>query len=212
MSRKQLPRIAAPTLFQGYRCDAITLARRLLGQRLVRILEGERLAGTIVEVEAYLGAEDAAAHTFGGRRTQRNESMYLEAGHAYVYFTYGLHYCMNVVAGRAGEGTAVLIRAIEPTEGLELMYRRRPGIRRDADLCAGPARLTQALAIDRGLDGEDLRTGGKLFIERTRVRAVHADAIACTRRVGVEYAGEWAERPLRFLLRDNLYVSRRSWR
>jgi DNA-3-methyladenine glycosylase len=96
--------------------DPITVARRLLGQRLVRVTDGIRLAGTIVEVEAYLGAEDRAAHTFGGRRTARNESMYLPGGHAYIYFTYGAHFCLNVVCGQRDEGVAVLIRALEPTE------------------------------------------------------------------------------------------------
>ena len=84
--------------------DAVTVAKRLLGQRLVRILRGQRLAGTIVEVEAYLGTEDRAAHTYGDRRTPRNRSMYLAGGHAYVYFTYGMHFCMNVVCGREDEG------------------------------------------------------------------------------------------------------------
>jgi DNA-3-methyladenine glycosylase len=122
--------------------DPVTTSRRLLGQRLVRVIEGQRLSGIIVEVEAYLGADDPAAHTFGGRRTARNESMYLPGGHAYVYFTYGAHFCLNVVCGRRDEGVAVLIRALEPSEGIDLMYANRPRARWDTDLCSGPGKLT----------------------------------------------------------------------
>src|SRR4051812_30322018 len=97
-----------------YRRDPVTLAKALLGQRLVRVLEGRRLTGIIVETEAYLGISDMAAHTYSGRRTARVASMWLDGGHAYVYFTYGMHYCLNVVAGTAGDPVAVLLRALEP--------------------------------------------------------------------------------------------------
>ena len=194
------------TAFDG---DPVSVARRLLGQRLVRVLDGTRLAGTIVEVEAYLGAPDRAAHTFNGHRSERNESMFLGGGHAYVYFTYGMHYCLNVVSGEPGDGTAVLIRALEPTEGLASMYRRRTAARRDRDLCSGPARLTQALAVDRAMDGQNLRQSEGLFLERLRGRPLPDPAIARTARVGVAYAGTWARRKLRFHIKDNPNVSRR---
>ncbi len=194
--------------FNSFASDPVTVARRLLGQRLVRVMDGRRLSGTIVEVEAYLGAGDRAAHTFNGRRTPRNESMYLSGGHAYVYFTYGMHYCLNVVCGAPGDGVAVLVRAIEPTEGLDLMFARRPKAIRETDLCSGPAKLTQALVIDRSLDGEDLRTSGMLLIERLRIRAMPGHRIATTGRIGVQNAGDWADRPLRFHIRDHPYVSR----
>jgi DNA-3-methyladenine glycosylase len=202
-----------PTRFDRFDADAVTVARRLLGQRLVRVHDGRRLAGTIVEVEAYLGAPDQAAHTFGGRRTARNESMYLPGGHAYVYFTYGVHHCLNVVCGKADQGVAVLLRALEPTEGLEEMaeLRSRNGRtpRRPTELCSGPAKLTQALRIDRSLDGLDLRTDPRLFIERTRVRAMPAAMVERTGRIGIAYAGEWVDEPLRFLIRNNPHVSHR---
>lgn len=192
--------------------DAITVARRLLGQRLVRIHEGERLAGIIVEAEAYLGSEDRAAHTYNGHRSPRNESMYLEGGHAYIYFTYGMHYCMNVVCSSANHGTAVLLRAIEPTEGIETMFAHRasarPGPRKEPDLCSGPARLTQALAIDRTLDGTDLRTSDVLFIERVRKRAIPAGRVSATPRIGIGDVGEWTRKPLRFCLAGNPHLSR----
>ena len=185
--------------------DAVTVARRLLGQRLVRVLpDGARLAGIIVEVEAYLGPEDRGAHTFGGRRTPRNESMYLPGGHAYVYFTYGMHHCLNVVCGKRDHGTAVLIRALEPVEGLARMRRRRRGAKCAADLCSGPGKLTQALAIDRRLDGEDLLTSRRLFIERLRRRVMPASSIVTTSRIGLNshprLAGAWAHEPLRFVI------------
>jgi DNA-3-methyladenine glycosylase len=194
--------------FLDYAADPVTVARALLGQRLVRMLDGERLAGRIVEVEAYLGARDRAAHTFGGRRTPRNESMYLEGGHAYVYFTYGMHHCLNVVCGARDEGIAVLLRAIEPEDGIGRMKRRRPAARREADLCAGPARLTRALAIDRSHDGLDLRTSLELFIEQARTDPLPPRAVARTPRIGIESAGPWRDRLLRFHLRGNACVSR----
>ena len=193
--------------------DPITVARRLLGQRLVRVLDdGMRLAGTIVEVEAYLGAEDRAAHTFGGRRTPRNESMYLPGGHAYIYFTYGMHHCLNVVCGRKDEGMAVLLRAIEPTEGLDAMFQRRPKAMVLHDLCSGPAKLAQAMNLDRRLDGVNLLTSPFLFIERLRSRPVPAASVAITPRIGLNpkptASGDWAFRPLRFFIRGNPHVSR----
>lgn len=217
--------VRADRAFFESRAEA--LARRLLGQRLVRVLEdGTRLAGIIVETEAYLGARDRAAHTFGGRWTARNESMWREGGTAYVYFTYGMHHCMNVVAGRAGDPVAVLIRALEPVEGIEVMeiHRRRKageitaprgGIRgssretmTNSRLCSGPARLCQALAIDRSLDGEDMARSSRLFIERVRKRALADRYLVCTPRIGIGYSGEWATRPLRWYIAGNPNVSR----
>jgi DNA-3-methyladenine glycosylase len=193
--------------FLDFDVDPVTLASRLLGQRLVRRNGRRRSAGIIVEVEAYLGSPDRAAHTYGGRRTARNESMYLAGGHGYVYFIYGMHFCLNVVCGRVDEGVAVLIRALEPTEGLEEMYERRPRARRDLDLCSGPAKLTAALAIDRGLDGVDLRTNDTLWIERVRCAAIPARRVHRGPRIGVDYAGEWAQKPLRFFIKESPWVS-----
>lgn len=194
--------------------DPQTLARKLLGCTLVRVLDdGSRLAGVIVETEAYLGIPDRAAHTYGGRRTPRNESMWGHPGTAYVYFTYGMHFCMNVVAGKAGDPVAVLIRALEPTEGLDEMRRLRGSGRRgplpDHELCAGPARLCQALSIDRALDGLDLATpDAPLSIERRKRTRLSDEQIASGPRIGVGYAGSWADRPLRFAVRGSVWMSR----
>lgn len=215
--------------FTSFDADPVTVAKRLLGQRIVRIIDGERLSGRIVEVEAYLGADDRAAHTYGGRRTPRNESMYLPGGHAYIYFTYGMHYCMNVVCGKADEGVAVLLRAIEPEEGIETMRRnrsvparfangginrrpktegRQPNALSPTALCSGPAKLAHALRLDRALDGADLRTSDVLFIEQLRRRRLPADRIVVTPRIGIAYAGACAERPLRFHVQNSAHVSR----
>jgi len=179
---------------------------------LVRVLDdGTRLAGRIVETEAYLGVLDRAAHSYGGRRTARNAAMWGPAGHAYVYFVYGLHHCMNVVAEGPGRPSAVLIRALEPLEGLEHMRAqragKRPGARlRDTDLCSGPAKLAQALRLDRALDGADLVAGERLFIERgTRIAPAR---IVAAPRIGVAYAAEWAAKPLRFYVAGNPNVTR----
>jgi DNA-3-methyladenine glycosylase len=190
-------------LFQSFDGPAERVARRLLGQRLVRRRGGRTLAGIIVEVEAYLGARDKAAHSYGGRRTARNASMYLPAGHAYVYMIYGLHHCLNIVCGR---GCAILVRALEPVDGIEAMRTRRPTSRATRDLCAGPGRLAQALAIDRSLDGAPLDGTADLYVERVRdTRSV--GHIVAAPRIGVGYAEEWAARPLRFYLEGNPSVS-----
>ncbi len=203
--RFQVPMIER---FTDFDADPVTVARRLLGQRLVRVLDGERLAGIIVETEAYLGQEDRAAHTFGGRRTQRNESMYLPGGHAYVYFTYGMHHCLNVVCGGEDEGVAVLIRALEPVEGVETMFARRARARTEVDLCSGPAKLAEALGIDRSMDGVDFRRHSDLFIEKILARTLGRSRIAISPRIGVTYAKEWALELLRFYIQDNRNVSR----
>jgi len=194
--------------FLRFDADPVTTARRLLGQRLVHVVDGERRAGIVVEVEAYLGPEDRAAHTYGGRRTARNASMWRGGGHAYVYFTYGMHHCMNVVCGSPGAGTAVLLRAVEPTEGLEAMQADRPAARRVTDLCSGPGRLAQAFALDRRHDGLDLREGRTLWLEALRRRALPESRIRVGPRVGVGYAGPWARRPLRFYVAGSPHVSR----
>ena len=188
-----------------FRRDPVSLCRALLGRTLVRVLDDDtRLAGRIVEVEAYLGATDRAAHTFGGRRTARNASMWLDAGHAYVYFTYGMHWCLNIVSDRAEIPTACLIRALEPVEGIELMREHR-GRKPLHELCSGPAKLTQALRIDRSLDGADLTASPQLFLERGR--PVRPQMITTGPRIGVAYAGAWAAMPLRFYLPGNPHVS-----
>lgn len=210
--------VAAGTLGRRWRradfaTDSRTLARRLIGRWLVRRLEsGELLAGRIVETEAYVGVKDRASHAFGGRRTERNEAMYGPPGRAYVYFTYGLHHCMNIVCGRRGEPVAVLIRALEPGAGIEVMHRHRVSANQTRTaraigidthrLCRGPACVCQALAIDRGLNGIDLTRDTRLWVAESR-RGETGEAlgrVVRTPRIGVDYAGAWADRPLRWVV------------
>lgn len=198
-----------------YEFDARELAQRLLGHLLVRTEPGgERLSGVIVETEAYVGPEDLASHARRGLRTARNESMYARPGTAYVYFTYGMHHCFNVVCASEGAPHAALIRALEPREGLETMRRRRAAGRRgawapaDRDLCSGPARLCAAMGIDRSLDGADLTRGVGVFIEAARGEPIAPRDVVNTARIGVGYAGAWATAPLRWAVRDCEHVSR----
>ncbi len=188
-----------------YRRDPVTLAKALLGQILVRRLDdGQVLTGRIVETEAYLGIPDRAAHSYGARRTKRNASMWLDGGHAYVYFVYGMHWCFNVVAEHDEEPTACLVRALAPLDGIDVMKRRR-GKDRETELCSGPAKLADALAIDRSLDGTDLVTSDVLYVRRSRKLA--ASMITATPRIGVDYAKGWSRRRLRFFAVGNPNVS-----
>lgn len=186
------------------------LAPRLLGCRLMRRLsDGTVLGGVIVETEAYLGPEDRAAHSYGGRRTPRTEPMYMLPGTSYVYFTYGMHHCMNVSAMAVGIPQAVLLRALEPSEGIERMAAlrgRADGQGRTSVLCNGPGKLCQALAIDRGLTGVDTCGSDVLWFERGR--KLSDASIGVSARVGIGYAGEWVEKPLRWFVLGNSCVSR----
>jgi len=184
-----------------FRQDAATVARGLLGATLVMQYRGGELTGRIVEVEAYLGATDPASHAFQYRRHGQNLSLYHRPGTWYVYRSYGMHWCVNLVTGPAGEGAAVLLRALEPLSGLATMRHRR-GVSSDRLLCAGPGRLCEAMGIDRALDGR--------YMPRSalRLRAAAAPpsdaAVARTPRIGITRAAEW---PLRYVLRDSLWAS-----
>lgn len=185
---------------QFYSQPTIKLARGLLGKSLLHRSEAGLTGGLIVETEAYLGSRDPASHASAGP-TNRNRAMFGPPGRAYIYFTYGLHWCFNVTAMPKGVGEAVLIRALEPTEGIELMQRRR--LRNDIrQLASGPGKLVQAMGIARELYGHDL-TQAPLWIAPGKV--VKAAQIAVTPRVGIRHN---PEAPLRFYIKDNPFVSR----
>ena len=188
-----------------YLQDTVTVARELLGCVLWRRIGRKLVGGRIVETEAYLGANDAASHARRGLRSERNASMYLQGGHAYVYFTYGMHWCLNVVTQEEGTAEAVLLRAVEPVKGIEEMRRRRPKARRDFDLTNGPGKICMAMDIDRRFDGERL-DGDRLYITG---RDVEPDAgeIAVSPRIGIDNSGDAAAWPLRFFIRNNRWVS-----
>jgi DNA-3-methyladenine glycosylase len=189
-----------------YLHDTVTVARALIGCVLWRRLDdGEVLAARIVETEAYLGANDMASHARRGLRSERNASMYLEGGHAYVYFTYGMHWCLNVVTQEAGLAEAVLLRGAEPVRGIEALRARRPKAKRDWELMNGPGKICMALDIDRRLDGESLG-GDTLWLTGRDVDVADAD-IAVSPRIGIDNSGDAAAWPLRFFLRGNRNVS-----
>jgi DNA-3-methyladenine glycosylase len=187
------------------RSNVVTVARHLLGKLLVvPTSTGQRVSGIIVETEAYRGPQDRAAHSYGGRRTKRTETMYGIGGTAYVFFVYGMYNQFNVVTSAADSPHAVLIRAVEPVDGIELMRRRRRG-QNDHNLTNGPGKLCIALGIDRRLDNADL-LGNRVWLEQTA--NIPARKIASGPRVGIDYAEEWVEKPWRFWIRDNPFVSR----
>jgi DNA-3-methyladenine glycosylase len=187
------------------RSNVLTVARQLLGKLLVvPVRNGKRVSGKIVEVEAYRGPEDRAAHSYGGRRTRRTETMYGIGGTAYVFFVYGMYNQFNVVSGPAETPHAILIRALEPVEGLGLMRKRRHR-QPDHNLTNGPGKLCIAMGIDRTLDNADL-TGERVWIEDAA--KLPPRLIASGPRIGIDYAEEWVDKPWRFWIRGNSFVSR----
>jgi DNA-3-methyladenine glycosylase len=188
------------------RANVLQVARELLGKLLVvPARDGKRVSGRIVEVEAYRGPRDRAAHSYGGRRTRRTEPMYGIGGTAYVFFVYGMYYQFNVVTNVTDRPHAVLIRALEPVEGIELMRKRRHG-QPDHNLTNGPGKLCIALGINRALDGADLLRN-RVWLEEAE--KIPRSQIMSGPRVGIDYAEEWKDKPWRFWIRDNAYVSRK---
>jgi DNA-3-methyladenine glycosylase len=184
-----------------YARDTVKVARGLLGKRLIRVKGRVRMEGRIVEVEAYRGLDDPASHAFRGP-TARNAPMFGEAGHAYVYFTYGNHYCLNVTTQEVGTPGAVLIRAIEPLKGLRAMRRLRPKVP-DSNLTNGPGKLTKALGIDKSLNEVDMTKHGLLFVAESDQAKFDEGRSA---RVGISQGTDllW-----RFYITGNPYVSKR---
>ena len=180
------------------------LALDLLGARIVHASADGVVAGRIVEVEAYAGPEDLAAHSSRGR-TARNAVMFGPPGHLYVYLIYGLHHCLNVVAGPSDKPEAVLVRALDIDEGVDLARARRGDRPPELRLASGPGNVGQALGVDRTMNGTDL-TGGPIWIE---ARVGTRPRIRRGPRIGVDYAGAWAARPMRCWIADDPHVSRR---
>lgn len=174
-----------------YDRDTIVVAKELLGKHLVLIADGVEHIGRIVEVEAYLGPHDLAAHSARGR-TPRNQVMFGPPGHAYVYFIYGMYYCMNVVTEREGHASAVLLRALEPVKNV-------------AGRTCGPGLLCRAMEIDKRLNAHDLLSDDFFIAAPSRTERV---VIVKRPRVGVDYAGRWAKRHLRFYIKGSPFVSR----
>lgn len=189
-----------------YEQEVIKVATDLLGKILVHEAVNGTTAGRIVETEAYMGPEDEAAHSSGGRRTARNEVMYGPKGHAYVYFIYGLYYCLNVTAGDVpGKPEAVLLRAIEPVAGQDIMARRRLIEGKNANFTNGPSKLCMAMDITKIQNKADI-TSPPLYINDA---PAPEENIVKTTRIGVDYVGEWKNRHWRFYIKDNRFISKK---
>jgi DNA-3-methyladenine glycosylase len=185
-----------------YEQSTLEVARQLLGKYLVRKHPDGTTVGRIVETEAYVGPQDKACHASRGR-TARTEIMFGPAGHAYVYFVYGFHHMLNIVTEQMDFPSAVLIRAVEPVNGVTLMRQRR-GIETLRDLASGPGKLCEAFAIDRSLNGSDI-CGSALYV---RDNGEPEPDVINRPRIGVDYAGKWKHKPWRFLIKGNPFVSR----
>lgn len=194
-----------------YKRNTLIVAKELLGKHLVHEYEGNKLISKIVEVEAYMGVEDKAAHSYGGRRTERTEVMYKEGGYAYVFQIYGMYYCVNVVTSEKEIPQAVLIRGLEPIEGLETMSVNRYGKRYEEltnyqkkNLTNGPGKLCMAMNIDKKLNGEDL-CKENLYILDNKEKF----NIVTSKRINIDYAEEAKDYLWRFYIKDNKYVSKK---
>ena len=187
--------------------DVVKISRNLLGKVLYTFIDDQITSGKIVETEAYCGLSDRASHAYPNKMTQRNKIMFETGGVAYVYFIYGMHHMFNIVTGEANLPNAVLIRALEPVEGIEVMCRRR---KRETinRITSGPGSLSRAMGIDLRLNGHSL-ISKKIWIEDTE-EAVPGSDIVATSRIGIDYAGEDASLNWRFYIKDNPWISKKG--
>jgi len=186
--------------------DVVQIARDLIGKIIVTKMDGHLTSGRIVETEAYVAITDRASHSFGGKRTQRNEHMYSTAATSYVYICYGMHHLFNVVTNKANVPDAVLIRAAEPLQGIDIMLKRTGKKKLDNTLTKGPGNLSRALGINKIHSGI-LVTGNTIFLADDNWKAGHVNEIAASKRIGIDSAGDDALLPYRFYVRGNKYVS-----
>lgn len=189
-----------------YAKDALYVAPRLLGKVLVRKIGDSYVRCKIVEVEAYAGPHDKAAHVYNNRRTTRTESLFLAGGHTYVYIIYGMHHCLNIVTGEPDKPQGVLIRGVEPLDevSFEIIKQNRSiASKKLADLTNGPGKLCAALAIDKALNGYNLLDGDDIFLED----GGNNPSIVCSPRINIPYAEEYIQKPWRYYIKDNPYVS-----
>jgi DNA-3-methyladenine glycosylase len=184
----------------------LLISRELLGKTLYTSIAGELTAGVIVETEAYAGPDDRGSHAFNNRRTPRNEMMYAQGGVVYMYICYGIHDMLNIVTGPEGTSHAILIRAVEPTEGIGIMRSRRNVYNADHRLCQGPGALGQAFGLNKTFNGKSL-TGDEIWIEDQGTQ-LNQDDIATSGRVGMNFEGPYKSIPWRFYVRGNSFVSK----
>lgn len=186
--------------------DVVVLSEKLLGKHLFTFIDGELTGGIIVETEAYRGPEDLGSHAYNHRRTQRNEIMYAHGGVVYMYICYGIHDMLNIVTGTEGESHAILIRALQPTVGLDIMRLRRGFDNNDRRLCKGPGALAKALGLNKSFNGVSL-TGDEIWIEENGPE-VSAELIIACPRIGLNIIEPYKSIPWRFYIKGNKYISR----
>lgn len=189
--------------------EVVALSKKLLGKYLVSNTEGVRTVGKITEVEAYGGAEDKACHAHLNRFTKRTKVMFMRGGHAYIYLCYGIHHLFNIVTAPEGVPHAVLVRAVEPVEGMDIMQKRRGLQKRGYRLTAGPGVLSQALGLKKSMTGQDMLLPNSPFWIEDRGDVISAEQIVASERIGIDYAEECALWPWRFYLKGNPWVSKR---
>jgi DNA-3-methyladenine glycosylase len=191
-----------------YLDDPRVVAKNLLGKELVRIINGEKIVCKIVETEAYGGVEDKGSHAFEGKRTKRTEPMFHMGGSIYVYLIYGMYHLLNIVTGEIEEPNAVLIRAVEPVKEIEyIKNNRKIKSNKVYDLTNGPGKLTQGLAIDMTFNERDIVNGDKLYI-REGAMGIKDEEVIRTPRINIDYAEEYKDKPWRYYLKENPYVSK----
>ncbi|MDK2946554.1 MAG: DNA-3-methyladenine glycosylase [Geotoga sp.] len=189
-----------------FKQDAVTLAKDLLGKMLVRKVEGRIINSLITETEAYVGPEDKGSHAYNNKRTKRTETMFKEGGHAYIYLIYGMYNCLNIVCSEKDKPEAVLIRAVEPLNEIEyIRMNRKIKSNKVEDLTNGPGKLCQALDIDTSLDGIDLLNNSVLYIQDN----LSNHEIVASKRINIDYAGEYANKLWRFYIKDNKFISKK---
>jgi DNA-3-methyladenine glycosylase len=187
--------------------DATTVAKELLGKYLVHNYKGIRLSGKIVETEAYIGPEDRASHGYQNKITERNKAEFYIGGHIYIYLVYGMYWQLNISTGDEGVPECVLIRALEPEEGIEEMKKNR-GEENIKNLTNGPGKLCQAMKLDKSCYGLDICKSKEIYIE-DRGEKIRKEDIVSAKRIGIDYAAEWKDKLLRFYIKDNIFVSKK---
>ncbi|MEN8817623.1 MAG: DNA-3-methyladenine glycosylase [Nonlabens sp.] len=188
--------------------DVVALAKDLIGKKIVSKIDGKRTSGIITETEAYRGYDDKACHAHLGRFTERTKIMYETGGVAYVYLCYGIHHLFNIITNTHDNADAILIRAVEPIDGVEAMLERRGKEKLDKTLTSGPGNFSKAFALDKSHYGADM-TGDKIWIEDNKEFRFRESEITASKRVGIDYAEEDKDLPWRFYLNSSKYVSKR---
>lgn len=191
-----------------YKQDAITLSKEILGKILVRDIDGEKVLCMIVETEAYVGPEDKGCHAYGNKKTERTKTMFLEGGVAYIYIIYGMYNCLNIVATEEGKPEAVLIRAVEPLNNIDILKKyRNIKSNKIQDLTNGPGKLCKALNIDRSLNGYDLVNGNELYV--VELDSEDDFEIVESKRINIDYAEEYKDKLWRFYVKGNKFISKK---